>query len=53
MKRKQSTELDLYVVNKKPTEKELKELFEFIKEYKHKQALKKKHRKAAQYTFLR
>jgi hypothetical protein len=47
MKRKQSTEPDLYVVNKKPTEKELAELFEFIKEYKRKQVLKKKHRKAA------
>ncbi len=47
MKRKLSTEPDLYVVNKKPTEQELKELSEFIKEYKRKQALKKKHRKAA------
>lgn len=47
MKRKQSTEPDLYVVNKKPTEKELEELSEFIKEYKRKQALKKKHQKAA------
>jgi hypothetical protein len=47
MKRKQSTEPDFYVVNKKPTEKELKELSEFIKEYKRKQSLKKKHNKVA------
>jgi hypothetical protein len=47
MKRRESKEPDLYVVNKKPTEKELKELSEFIKEYKRKQELKKKHKRAA------
>lgn len=47
MKRKKSTEPDLYVVNRKMTEKERKEMAEFIKEYKRKKALKKKHRKAA------
>lgn len=49
MKRKQSTEPDLYVVNKKPTKQELKELSEFIEEYKRKKALdkKKRQRKAA------
>ena len=47
MKRKLITEPDLYVVNKKPTEKELQEFSEFIKEYKRKQAEKKKHRRAA------
>jgi len=38
-------EIDLYVSNKKLSERELKELSEFIKEYKRKQALKKKNRK--------
>ena len=48
MKRKQSTEPDLYVVNRKLTEQEAKEISEFIKEHKKKQALKNaKHRKAA------
>jgi hypothetical protein len=47
MKRIKSKEPDLYVVNKKPTEKELREFSEFIKAYKRKQELKKKHRKAA------
>ena len=48
MKRKQSTEPDLYVINKKPTKKENQEFSKFIEEYKRKQALKKvKHRKAA------
>ena len=48
MKRKLSTEPDLYVINIKPTEKELQELRDFIIEYKRKMALKKtKHRKAA------
>ncbi len=47
MKRKQSTEPDMYVINKKPTEKELQEFAEFVKEYKRRQALKKKNRKAA------
>lgn len=42
-------EIDLYVSNRKVTEKELKELSEFIEEYKRKQALskKRKHQKAA------
>lgn len=41
-------EIDLYVSNKKVTKKELKELSEFIEEYKKQQNLKKKkHRKAA------
>jgi hypothetical protein len=40
-------EIDLYVSPKKSTEKELQELSEFIKEYKRKQAAKKKQRKAA------
>lgn len=40
-------EIDLYVSPKQMTEKERKELGEFIEEYKRKQALKKKHRKAA------
>lgn len=48
MKRKVSIEPDLYVINKKPTKKEIEELREFIKEHKKKQALKNtKHRKAA------
>ena len=47
MKRKLITEPDLYVVNKKPTKKEEKEFSEFLKEYKRKQAAKKKQRKAA------
>lgn len=42
MKRKQSTEPDLYVVNKEPTEKELAEITAFIKEYKRKKSAKKK-----------
>ncbi len=46
MKRKQSTEPDLYVINKKPTEKELEEITAFIKEYKRKKAGKKKSSKA-------
>lgn len=40
-------EINLYVSNKKSSEKELQELSEFIKEYKRKQALKKKNRKKA------
>jgi len=41
-------EIDLYVSNRKVTEKELKELSEFIAEYKRKRDLKKsKHKKAA------
>lgn len=48
MKRRQSTEPDLYVVNKKLTAKEAKEISEIIKEYKRKEALKvSKHRKVA------
>jgi hypothetical protein len=48
MKRKQSTEPDLYVINKKPTKKEIQELRDFIAVYKNKQALKSsKARKAA------
>ena len=46
MKRKQSTEPDLYVINKKPTEKELEAISSIIKEYKSKEALKKKNNKA-------
>jgi hypothetical protein len=41
-------EIDLYVSPKKPTEKELQEFSEFIREYKRKQKEKKsKHKKAA------
>lgn len=48
MKRKVSIEPDLYVINKKPTQKEIQELKDFINEYKRKQALKTlKDRKAA------
>jgi hypothetical protein len=48
MKRRKSKEPDLFVVNKKLTEKERKEISDFIEEYKRKKALKKtKHRKAA------
>ena len=48
MKRRQSTEPDLYVINKKPTKKEIQELRDFIAEYKKKQTLKNtKQRKAA------
>lgn len=48
MKKKLFNEPDLYVINKKPTKKEIQELRDFIKEYKRKQALKKKRlRKAA------
>ena len=48
MKKRQSTEPDLYVVNKKLTDKEAKEISAFIKEYKAKQSFKKsKHKKAA------
>lgn len=49
MKKRQSTEPDLFVVNKKLTEKEKKEFSDFIENYKRKQAAKKKHRKAAQF----
>lgn len=48
MKRKLSTEPDLYVVNRKLNAQEAKEISEFIQEYKKKQALKSsKQRKAA------
>ena len=48
MKRRQLIEPDLYVVHKKLSDKEAKEISDFIKEYKKKEALKKaKHRKAA------
>lgn len=48
MKRKQSTEPDLLVVHHKLSDKEAKEISDFIKEYKKKEALKKaKPRKAA------
>ena len=53
MKRKQSTEPDLFVVSKKLTDKESKEISDFIRNYKAKKAdaLKKnKHRKAAQFN---
>ena len=46
MKRRESKEPDLYVVNKKPTQKELKALAEFIEQIKQ-QKKTKKHRKAA------
>lgn len=48
MKKRKSTEPDLYVVNKKLTKKERKEMSDFIEAHKLKQKLKKtKHRKAA------
>ncbi|HRG00861.1 MAG TPA: hypothetical protein PKZ75_07075 [Bacteroidia bacterium] len=48
MKRKQSKEPDLYVVNRKLTVQEAKEISDFIKEHKKKKALKvAKHKKAA------
>lgn len=48
MKKKESKEPDLYVVNRKLTEKERRELSEFIEQVKRKKELKKKkHRKAA------
>ncbi|MBX3163774.1 MAG: hypothetical protein KF900_04790 [Bacteroidetes bacterium] len=49
MKRTRKTEPDLFVVNQKLTAKEVKELSDFIKEHRKKQALlkPKKHRKAA------
>ncbi|MCC7302605.1 MAG: hypothetical protein IT233_08185 [Bacteroidia bacterium] len=46
MKRKESKEPDVYVVNRKPTEKELKQLVTFVKEHKQKRKAKK-HRRAA------
>jgi hypothetical protein len=48
MKKKVIIEPDLYVINKKPTKKEIQEFRDFINVYKKKQALKAaKHRKAA------
>lgn len=48
MKRKQSSEPDLYVINRKLTKKEKQEMRDFIENHKKKAALKKsKHRKAA------
>ena len=48
MKRKESQEPDLYVINRKLTEKEKQELNDFIREYREKQKKKKsKHKKAA------
>ena len=47
MKRRKSTEPDLYVINQKPTKQELKELRTFIEEHQRKQAAKKMHRSAA------
>lgn len=48
MKRRESKEPDLYVCNKKLTDKDKKEISAFIKAYKEKQKLKKsKHKKAA------
>ena len=48
MKRRYSTEPDLFVINKKLTDEESKEISTFIKVYKQTAALKKvKHKKAA------
>ncbi len=49
MKKRESNEPDLFVVNKKLTDKERKEISDFIEEYKRNQVLikKRKHRKAA------
>ena len=45
---KEPKDVDFFVINKKLTEKEKKEFSDFIKDYKRKQALKKKkQRKAA------
>jgi hypothetical protein len=48
MKKRESNEPDLYVVNRNLTKKESKEMSEFIEEYKRKKALSKKtkHKKA-------
>jgi hypothetical protein len=46
--KRESKEVDLYVDPKRPTEKEMQELSEFIEQVKLKQQQKKsKHRKAA------
>ncbi len=47
MKRRLSTEPDLFVVPHKLTKQESKEISEFIEEYKRKQEKKSKHKKAA------
>jgi hypothetical protein len=49
MKRKESKEPDLFVVNRKLTDKERKEIVDFIEEYKRNKNLttNKKRRKAA------
>ncbi len=50
MKRRQSTEPDLFVVSKKLNDKESKEISDFIKDYKAKKVKalnKNKHRKVA------
>ena len=47
MKRKESNEPDLFVVNKKLTEKEAKEFSDFIEECKKKNAAAKRRRRAA------
>jgi len=39
MKRKKSTEPDLYVINKKPTVKELEEMTSLINDYKRKKSI--------------
>jgi hypothetical protein len=49
MKKRESIEPDLYVVNKKLTEKERQELSAFIEAHNLKRKLKKKHKKAASY----
>ena len=41
MKVRKSTEPDLYVINEKPTKKELQELADFVEDYKRKQKNKK------------
>lgn len=40
MKVKKSTEPDLYVINEKPTKKELQELADFVAAYKRKKRIK-------------
>ena len=42
MKKRNSTEPDLFVVNRKLSEKERKEIVDFIEAYKQKNSLKKK-----------
>lgn len=47
MKKRESIEPDLYVVNKKLTDKEKQEISDFIEAHKLKQKQKRKHKKAA------